>query len=167
MRLPKLSRKMGQLGDGSATKMSNESLMRQYLLATLPAEKRTRIEDEYFADADRFEELVCAENDLIDSYVRGTLSDVEKRQFEQHYGKRPERHARIDFAKVLSEAVHSGRDSIAANKASPWRSFLSYLTIRQPQLQWALASATVLLIGVLLLGLQNYRLSRALQESQA
>jgi hypothetical protein len=145
--------------------MTNESLMRKYLLGALPAEERTRIEDEYFADADRFEELVGVENDLIDSYVRGKLSDSERRQFERHYGKLPGRRARIGFAKALSQAVHSERESIRANKPSPWRS-LPHFQFPWPHLQWALPSAALLLVGALL-GFQNYRLRRELHEAQA
>jgi type II secretory pathway pseudopilin PulG len=146
--------------------MTNESLMRKYLLGDLPANERTRIEGEYFADFDLFEELVGAENDLIDSYVRGSLSDSEKRQFEQQYGKRPERRARIAFAKALSEAVHTERESITAIKTSSRGSFLSYFQLPRPQLQWALASAAVVLVGAVL-ALQNYRLRGELQEAQA
>lgn len=146
--------------------MSDESVMKKYLLGDLSAEERTRVEDEYFADTDRFEELVGVENDLIDSYVRGTLSDSERRQFEEHYANLPERRARIDFAKALSQAAPKEKESIAAHKASPWRLFQSYFQISRPQLQWALVSAAVLLVGVLL-GLQNYRLRRELQGAQA
>lgn len=147
-------------------KMTNESLMRRYLLGDLPVEDRTRIEDEYFADTNRFEELVEAENDLIDSYARDTLSDSERQQFEQYYGGRPERRIRIDFATALSQAALEGRESIAAHEASPWSSFQSYFRIPRLQLQWALVSFVVLLVGVLL-GLQNYRLRKELQAAQA
>lgn len=146
--------------------MTNESLMRKYLLGDLPEEERTRIEDEYFADAERFEELVGVENDLIDSYVRGTMSDSERRQFEQCYANRPDRRARVDFATALSQAALQETKSIAAHKTSPWRSVQSYFKIQRPQLHWALASAAVLLVGILL-GLQNYRLRRELQGAQA
>lgn len=146
--------------------MPNESLMRKYLLGDLPKEERTRIEDEYFTHAGRFEELVGVENDLIDSYVRGTLSDSERQQFEHHYANRPDRRARIDFATALSQVALRERDSTAAPKAPPWRSLQAYFKIPRPQLRWALVSAAVLLGGVLL-GLQNYRLRRELQGAQA
>jgi hypothetical protein len=145
--------------------MTNESLVRRYLLGDLPAEDRTRIEDEYFADSNRFEELVGAENDLIDSYARGTLSDSERRQFEQHYGGRPERRFRIDFAMALSQAALRERHPIPVPKASLWRSFQAYFQVPRPQMRWALASVAVLMMGVLV-GLQNYRLRRDLQEAQ-
>src|ERR1039457_3514124 len=141
--------KLGSEKYGMVPAMTNESLMRKYLLGDLPEEERTRIEDEYFADAERFEELVGVENDLIDSYVRGALSDSERGKFEQYYGNRPQPRARIDFAKALSQAALQEGESIAAHKASPWRSFQSYFRISRPQLQWALASAAVLLVGVL------------------
>jgi hypothetical protein len=146
--------------------MPNENLMKRYLLNDLPAEERTRVEDEYFADAVRFEELVGVENDLIDSYARGTLSASERRQFEQHYANRPERRARIDFAKALAQAALQEVESVAAHKTSSWRSLQPYFQASRPQLQWALVGTAVLLVGVLL-GMQNYRLHRELQEAQA
>jgi hypothetical protein len=145
--------------------MSDESVLKKYLLGDLPPEERVRVEHDYFADPEHFEELVGVENDLIDSYVRGTLSDSQRQQFEQHYANRPERRTRIDFAMALSQAAQQQRESIAARTASPWSSLRSYFRIQPPQLQRALVSTALLLIGVLL-WLQNYRLRRDLQMAQ-
>ena len=140
--------------------------MRKYLLDDLTAEERSRVEDEYFADSDRFEELVGIENDLIDSYVRGSLSDSERRQFEEHYASRPERRERIDFAKALAHASGQEGEFVSAPKESPWTSLKSIFQIPRPQIAWAFASGMVLLIGIAL-GLQNYRLRRELRDTQA
>ena len=77
----------------------------------MPArEERTRFEDVYFADAEHFEELVGMENDLIDSYIWGTLSDSERQQFQQCYANRPDRRARIDFATALISSCSPGNE---------------------------------------------------------
>jgi hypothetical protein len=148
--------------------MANESLIRKYLLGDLPAEERSRIEDEYFADADLFEELVSTENDLVDSYVRGGLSEAEKQQFERKYRTSPDRIARIGFAKALAQVSESEKETASADRNAGWNSFASFLGLLRPQLSWALAVTTVLaVVGVSLLGVQNYRLQKELRDTRA
>src|SRR5436305_13874038 len=108
--------------------MPNENLMKRYLLNDLSAEERTRLEDDYFVDAIRFEELVGIENDLIDSYVRGALSDSERWHFEEHYADRPERRARIDFAKALAHATAHEGEAVSPQKGAPRASLRAFCT---------------------------------------
>ena len=56
--------------EGAMRRTDDEILMRRYLLGSLPQDERTSLEGGYLADAGLFEELVAAENDLIDYYVR-------------------------------------------------------------------------------------------------
>ena len=45
--------------------------MTRYLLGDLPEIEQTAVEQEYFADPEKFEEVWAVENDLVDRYVRG------------------------------------------------------------------------------------------------
>jgi len=61
----------------------DESTLRRYLLRTLPAEERDRLEKEALRDAAAFEDLQAAEDDLFHDYARGSLSDGERGDFEK------------------------------------------------------------------------------------
>ena len=54
----------------------------RYLLGDLSEDEKTRMEEAFFADNARFEELELAEEELIDAYVRDNLSLKERRQFQ-------------------------------------------------------------------------------------
>lgn len=56
--------------------------MTRYLLGDLPGSEQAAVEQEYFADPERFEEVWSAENDLVDRYARGRLSRGERELFE-------------------------------------------------------------------------------------
>jgi hypothetical protein len=145
--------------------MANEILIRKYLLGGLTAEERRRIEDTYFANSDFFEELVSAENDLIDSYVRGALTPSDKQQFERQYTA-PDQIAKIDFAKALAEVVESERKTENANRSARG-SFASFLGLPRVQLSWVFAVVAVLIAGVSVLSVQNHRLHEEVRDARA
>src|SRR5215470_18820848 len=57
----------------------------RYLLGDLPETEQTAVEQEYFVDPEKFEEVWATENDLVDGYVRGRLSRRERELFERNY----------------------------------------------------------------------------------
>ena len=83
--------------------MESATLARQYLLGTLPREDAARVEREFLSDDEVFEEIEIAEDELIDAYVSGELSDAERSHFESSLRKLPRVAERIKFAKVLNE----------------------------------------------------------------
>jgi hypothetical protein len=144
---------------------ANETLMRRYLLGDTSQEERSSLEDQYFADADMFEELVAAEHDLIDSYVRGGLKESEKQRFELRYGKSPHRRARVDFASALSQV---SRQAAFAEKASLRETVWAFSLGKRPLLRLAFAvAALVLVAGGSWLTVQNQRLRVELQQALA
>jgi CHAT domain-containing protein len=88
----------------------NEEILTRYLLGALSDYRMRGIEKRYFTDDDFYEEMRCAETDLIDRYARGELSMDEKRRFEEHFLSTPARLQRVRFARAL----HS-RTSPASN----------------------------------------------------
>jgi anti-sigma factor RsiW len=77
----------------------------RYLLGELPTPDRDRFEGEYFADDSLHEQLLAVECELIDAYVRGDLSESERRYFEDRYLATPEGRQRVEHAKVLQDYV--------------------------------------------------------------
>ncbi|HJY33685.1 MAG TPA: hypothetical protein VJ260_02475, partial [Vicinamibacterales bacterium] len=64
---------------------SNEAWQVKYLLGTLTEEEQVQVEDRAFADGDYMSALETAEADLIDAYVRGELSQSDRRSFELQF----------------------------------------------------------------------------------
>src|SRR5262245_66585489 len=79
--------------------------MTRYLLGDLLETEQMAVEQEYFADPEKFEEVWAAENDLVDRYVRGRLSRGERRLFERNYLQSPKHRARVAVARKLLEAA--------------------------------------------------------------
>lgn len=59
--------------------------LRRYVLGTAAEEEAAAIEREYFVSVQALDRVRAAENDLIDDYVSGQLSENEHQAFERHY----------------------------------------------------------------------------------
>ncbi|MDQ3135163.1 MAG: hypothetical protein M3Q76_10200 [Acidobacteriota bacterium] len=127
----------------------------RYLLGELPAEEQSGVEDDYFAPGDAFEQLLAAEDDLIDAYVRGELSATRQVRFESHFLATERRRQRVEFARELRRSVNSlaaassparmTRET-AATTLSPswWRSLMTLPRAWPPAARVALATLIVL-----------------------
>ena len=78
---------------------------RRYLLGTLSEDEVARMEEAFFADDAKFEELELAEDELIDAYVQHELSPDEHKQFEKKLRTSPRLVERVHFAEALTEKV--------------------------------------------------------------
>jgi hypothetical protein len=81
---------------------SDETRHVKYLLGNLTEEEQVQAEDRAFADADYLSALEAAEADLIDAYVRGDLSQSDRRSFELRFLTSPERRRKVEFARALA-----------------------------------------------------------------
>lgn len=84
---------------------SSETLLVRYLLGDLAEEEQVEIEERAFRDQQYLETIQAVESDLIDEYVRGGLSDRERRQFEARFFVSAERRLKVGFAKALAIAA--------------------------------------------------------------
>lgn len=73
----------------------------RYLLGDVSVAERDAIEKRFFTDAAFMEEILAAEDDLIDAYVRRELSDPDRQRFENHFALAPGRRERIQTARSL------------------------------------------------------------------
>jgi anti-sigma factor RsiW len=150
-----------------------DSRLRQYLLGELPERDRTRIEELYFADDDRFEQVLVAEEELIDAYVAGELDAPERERFEQTFLTTATRRERLAFARTLHAALaREATPSPAIEETSRWprRPLLvqqrTSVSVAVPR--WALvAAAAVLVLGVASLLVERGRLNDAIDRLQA
>lgn len=125
--------------------------IRRYLLGELLEPEQAALEDEYLNDDESFERMVAVENELVDGYARGRLTERERQQFEGHYLAHPDRRERADFARALRARL----DQHAAAAAEPvsWRRKL--LDLFQTD-NWQLGMASAMAVGLLTLGIGSY-----------
>jgi hypothetical protein len=146
---------------------SDEILMRRYLLGELAPEERASLESRYLADAEVFEEIAATENDLIDSYVRGELAEVEKQKFEAAFFISPQRRERVGFARALNQVFALAKPTVPPQRSS-WKKVWTVFSVEQGMPQWALAVAAVVVVaGGYWLMVQNYKLRVGLQQALA
>jgi len=88
-----------------AVRSQAETTRIRYLLGLCSPAERERVEAEYFNDADAFEKMVGAEDDLIDAYARGELTTEERRRFEERFVNSSRGRERVQFARAFTGAV--------------------------------------------------------------
>lgn len=142
-----------------------ERFLSRYLLGQVSPQERDGVEDQFLANDDLFEELVAAENDLIDAYVQRRLSGEDQKQFESYFLNSPERRERVDFAKALA---NYGSETKAILDSGPKRVRLrDFLKIAPVSMRFAVAAMLLTVLGGLLwLVVDNFRLRREFEASE-
>jgi hypothetical protein len=121
----------------------------RYLLGDLSEDEKTRMEQVFFADNAKFDELELAEEELIDAYVRDSLSPEERRQFQRRLTGSPRLVERLHFAQVLADKVDSSVEAepvATPPKPKPKRWWVGFFR-QQPAFGAAFATAVLLLVG--------------------
>jgi hypothetical protein len=123
-------------------------MLARYVLGGLSDRERERLEEEYFEDDEAFEQIMIAEEDLIDAYVRGELSAEERAQFEAHVLTSPQMRERVQFARALAGAVSDARPAGVASEAAdvPRPGFIAALFGRGAALRLTFAAAAVVVV---------------------
>ena len=65
---------------------SQQTLVR-YLLGEMSDPEQTELEENYFADPRLFDQLVEAENQLVDQHARGQLAPEQQQHYQQPIGR--------------------------------------------------------------------------------
>lgn len=139
------------------TETSDRNL--KFLLGKLSEEENLKIEQSFFDDKKMFEDILIAENDLIDAYVAGNLSAQDRIRFENRLLLNPKQQQRVRFAKTLVNYV-SSRTLPLENSVSPakpsWTSVISRIISNKPMLSLAFAAtAFIFFAGVIWLTLDK------------
>src|SRR5829696_3803217 len=131
----------------------NDELIVGYLLGDLPEERQSEIEDRAFRDEQYLQEILAAESDLIDEYVRGELSGSARRQFESRFLASAERRRKVEFARALvsvaPEFAVTERSIRPASAPAPvsWPNTLAvFLRGLNPAARFSLAAAALLVV---------------------
>ncbi|MBL8151786.1 MAG: hypothetical protein JNN15_17825 [Blastocatellia bacterium] len=127
-----------------------------YILGKLSEEEKEGIENSYFEDDNFFEQLLIAEDELIDAYIENSLSRKDKELFEKNFLITEKRKKKLAFAKTLFETI---RDSKAVTnkgiKLPLWQQFNAIFNIfHYRQVIW-ISAATILASSILWFVLTN------------
>jgi anti-sigma factor RsiW len=135
-----------------AADLNSEQLIARYLLGELPEEQQVEIEDRAFSDQEFMASITSVENDLIDEYVRGEMSDTDRRRFESRFLPSESRRKRVEFARALAQLLPETRvteretRTVSATRSS-WRDALAaFFNGLNPAGRWALATVTLLIL---------------------
>ena len=140
---------------------NEQETIRRYLLGQAPPEDSSKVEERLLTDGEFYQELLIVEDELIDQYLSGELSEPDRKSFEPHFLLLPERQQKLRFARSLKKYVSSvgtaqPHQSIATNEspevatavAEPLlkkRPFFSFLPFGNPIVSYALAM--LLIVG--------------------
>lgn len=133
-----------------ANLLDNRELAKRFLLGNVSESERAEIEDTFLARDDLYQELLIAEDDLIDAYVRGELPATERELFERRAS--PRGHERVQFAQTLFTAVsnQSGAAVVSASVSDRlvqwWRSVFGVLVNRRLAFSFTLAAAMLVIV---------------------
>jgi len=148
--------------------------LHRYLLGSLSAAEDDAVEAAYLAGDDAFRRLLAAEEELIDAYVAGALSETDRRRFEEHFLASPARRERVAFARALARLPPAETSSAAATRAPATRAPATQAPAaptrpRPRHLAWAgLAAALMLaLLGSAGLLIRSRALSTELARARA
>ena len=106
----------------------------RYLLGDLSEDEKARMEEAFFADDAKFDEVELAEDELIDAYVQNELSPEEQRQFEATLMKSPRLLERVNFARALAKKADSMLSPRSESSIERARSFSSRAA--NPKIRW-------------------------------
>jgi hypothetical protein len=131
--------------------IDNDELFIRYLLGELDDKEQEEVEEQYISDPAFYEHLLAVEDDLIDAYAEGGLSQERKARFENHFLRSPERQTRVGFAEAWTTYISRQSGSAEKRPVIKEKGFLSFL--RAAASPSPLLAAAVVLITILAGGL--------------
>lgn len=120
-----------------------------YLLDELPPEERATIEDRYFDSDTFFQEMVVAEDELVESYLLGELSGDRLDRFRDQFLTSPARRQKVEITRALLQPNQSLPGTSLSSTETPAPQGFSIVSILRGSAllpRWLVFAATVFLI---------------------
>jgi hypothetical protein len=99
--------------------VQDRETLRRYLLGQTAEAELSQVEERLMSDSDLYEGLLILEDEIIDQYVRGALSEAESASFERYFLQSPEHRQKLRFARALSKYVDRAVSEVSDIKADP------------------------------------------------
>lgn len=84
-----------------------QETIKRFLLGDLPETERAALEDRFLGNAEVFEQIEDAENDLVDDYLGSRLGAAERKLFESYYLAVAENRAKVEAARFLRRGLQN------------------------------------------------------------
>jgi hypothetical protein len=125
----------------------SENLIRRYLLGELAEADQAALEQELLIDRSKFDQVWAVENELVDSYVRGEMSRVDRERFEGHYLVSPLHRERVAIAEsFLTNIDQAPGETVEARKKEPVAPWLRRFPLRSPRPVYGVVLVMALLL---------------------
>lgn len=145
--------------------------IRRYLLGDLSTEELEQVEQLVMSDDNAYEELLFAEDDLIDEYVAGRLSEEDRTKFKQKFLAVPELRQSVGFASALKKhALKTEPQVVVEERVSPAPTLFERLRgfFMQPAFAGSFAAILVAALALnLWLFRQNSQLKTKVEQLEA
>jgi hypothetical protein len=126
-------------------KVENGISMKRYLLGDLAGDEQQQLEERLMTSDEFLEQLLIAEEELIDEYLRGALAAREEMRFHDHFLCTPERQQKLKFARALQRYVRVQKPQVVA-LPSFWESLVAFMRVQNPAIGYCLAAALLLVV---------------------
>lgn len=90
-------------------------MLRQYLLGQLEDADLSQVEERLMSDSKVYEEVLILEDELIDQYVRGQMTESDQAKFLNYFLRTAEHQQKVRFARALSKYVDAAEPDETQN----------------------------------------------------
>lgn len=140
-------------------KPMTKAVARRFLLGIVNDSERQQIESLLIVDPEAEETILIAEDELVEDYLEGSLSESDRARFLEQYAYGPRQRRRLRISQSIreyarAEALQGQSESTALQKLQQFIS-LRRLTERRLYVPVAVAVATLLIVTVVWLAKWN------------
>ncbi len=126
----------------------DQNAVRQYLLRQLSDDENRTIEQRLLAEDDLFEELEIAEDELIDEYLAGKLSEKELKIFEQNFLVAPPGKRKRRFAEAVKRQMSTSTPEGPVTKRGWFSQLVKWLQLSLFSSPLVVAALVLIVAGV-------------------
>jgi len=128
--------------------------LRPYLLGIVSEQEQNEIEERYFADDEYFENMLAAEDELVEAYVSGELTRRERKRFDECLLPNTRWQQKVANIQALKRVVNEEKFRVSPAKLTLFQRFADFCqhfwaSIFKQKIAIGLAYATVLVCLVL------------------
>jgi hypothetical protein len=128
-----------------------KDLTRAYLLDALDGSEKDAVENTLFTDDAYLAAIEDAEEQLIEEYLRGTLSPNERTRFEEHFLASPRRRHNLELTRALIRIAAAMKKPEAPSRR--WNWLTAFIPV---QWLWRSLALAASLIAIVSLGLSGW-----------
>ncbi|HKW03037.1 MAG TPA: hypothetical protein VJN96_24640, partial [Vicinamibacterales bacterium] len=125
--------------------------LEDYLLGLLPEAEAEQLDELSITDEEFAWQVRAAEDDLVDAYVRQSLSPTTRARFEEYYLVSPRHRERVAFARTMAQTADRAVDhpvAISHTGSTPAPAHETvHPTPRSQTAWWLLASAAAVVVA--------------------